>query len=133
MNVYDFFKDTYETPTVKADRYTIRPRNTRVPYLENHPRSDSTVRIIRDKHHNVLPSIVGMYPPRSDDTDKHQLYCASMLLLFRPWRHLETLKDDGTSWSDEFDEFCDEASPHTLNMMENIQYLHRSEAAAEEE
>lgn len=88
--------------------------------------------MVRDAHHNMLPNIVGIYPPRNDDPDRHELYCALMLMLFRPWRSIEMLKTDHVSWTSEFENYAQQIDQRTLDLMDNLQYLHRSEAAAQD-
>lgn len=59
-------------------------------------------------------------------------YCASMLLLLKPWRSVSCdLKREDQSWQDAFDEFKQLASGHTLNIIDNIQFYYKARAAAD--
>lgn len=99
-NMYSFVKDTYEDVPHRNAR---RPGN-QVPYLSSHPQRKTSVRHIRHKGHNCLPDFTGQYLPRSNDPDMHDLYCASMLILFKPWRNFSDLQN-GYSWADALTEF----------------------------
>ncbi|KAG1866095.1 hypothetical protein F4604DRAFT_1585958 [Suillus subluteus] len=67
-----------------------RPRNARVQYLSTHPKYGVRQRIICSQGHNTLPNFIGRYFPRQDDPDIYDFYCASMLLLLKPWRDIAT-------------------------------------------
>jgi len=116
-NVLDFFVDTYETELTKADREAEllnedvyrgpgRPRNPRVRYLTSHPKSGTVHRVIRSPGHRNLPNFLGRWFPRNDDETIHDYYCASMLVLLKPWRDLTTdLKLPTESWAASFERF----------------------------
>jgi len=105
--------------------------HARFPYLPEHPAHDTHVRIIRTQGHNTLPNFIGTKFPKSDDANEHNLYCASMLMLLKPWRDLETdLKASTETWTDAFSRFKGQASQMTLNVLAGIQYYHESERDA---
>src|ERR1700722_8779467 len=111
-NVFNFFVDTYEKPisqrelqketreiSLLASNGPGRPPHDRFRYLPNHPKHKVIQRIKRMIGHNNLPNIIGRYFPRRDDPDTYQFYCASMLLLLKPWRNIETdLKSPSQTW-----------------------------------
>lgn len=78
--------------------------------------------------HNTLPNFIGRYFPRSDDPDIYPFYCASMLMLLKPWRDLTAdLKDASESWPDAFIRFKASAPKTVLDIDEdnNIDRQHR--------
>lgn len=126
-NVYDFIKDTYE----EVVRRNTAPEN-QIPYLSSHPHTKTCVRRIRHKGHNCLPDFMGQYLPRSNDPDVHELYCATVLMLFKPWWRFSDLHE-GQTWSNALTEFRQTAAPHILRMITNIQLRYSCEDAAEAE
>lgn len=108
-----------------------RPRGTQIPYLDQHPRFATAVRQVRSNGHNTLGYIAGPFPPRSDDSDQSDLYYASMLVLFKPWRTLDDLKAGDESWSSAFTRLQSTASERVRRMIDGIQYYHTSGDAAQ--
>ena len=144
-SVLDFFVDTYETELTKADREAEllnedvhrgpgRPRNPRVRYLTGHPKSSTVHRVIRSPGHRNLPNFLGKWFPRNDDETIRDLYCASMLVLLKPWRDLNTdLKLPTESWAASFEAFCTSATPKVRRALSGIQYFHECESAAQKD
>lgn len=137
FNFFDYHTETYEckpvsstTETDQGRRARGRPRGTQISYLEGHPRCATTVRQVRSTGHNTLGYIAGPFPPRNDDGDQSDLYYASMLALFKPWRTLDDLKTAEDSWSMAFRQFQTTASHKVLRMMDGIQYYYSSADAA---
>jgi hypothetical protein len=110
-----------------------RPPNERVTYLKEHPRYKTHHRIVRSMGHNTLPSIVGPFFPRRDDPDIRAYYCASMVALLKPWRHLCTLKGAKDTWEDAFGSLLKQASRRDLDVLSGIQHYYDSRSAAERE
>ena len=120
-NVLEFFVDMYEDnlPKVSGERRDSRPHHTklrgrpahaRVPYLPSHPQHQKKQRVVRPHHHRILPNIVGRWFPKRDPTlPQHAYYCASMLMLLKPWRSLDDLKPHGQTWVQAFDDFYEQA------------------------
>lgn len=69
-------------------RETENSRNTRIHYLPPHPSSAAHCRVLRKSHHRHLPSFIGASFPSaiSGDTETHELYLSTMLILFKPWK-----------------------------------------------
>ena len=98
-NIISFFTDTYERRKSSNEQaedesaqdlpfstpHRGRPRNEWVSYHREHPRSQTVYRVIRSKNHNNLPNFVGQKFPQSNDPETHSFYCASMLMLLKPW------------------------------------------------
>src|ERR1700721_1880275 len=83
--------------------------------------------------HNNLPNIIGRWFPRRDERESHSFYCASMLLLLKPWRSIESdLKLPDQSWEEAFDEFMLTTSRTYRTLLSGIQYFHDCETSAKE-
>ena len=120
-NVIQFFSDTYELRILQNDKLLTnedadhhddvrilrrgRRRNDRVYYLPSHPKAKSMYRVIRTIGHNNLPNVIGRRLPSREDPDTYDFYCASILMLLKPWRQLCDLKGSSESWSDAYSRF----------------------------
>ncbi|KZT03542.1 uncharacterized protein LAESUDRAFT_615749, partial [Laetiporus sulphureus 93-53] len=71
----------------------------------------------------------GQYFPRRDDPDKHEYYCASMLLLFKPWHQVQDLKGEFLTWQEALRYFSQQVSDVTLAQMSNIEHYHKCKNA----
>ena len=81
--------------------------------------------------HHALPNFIGSKFPHEDDADDQDMYCASMLMLLKPWRDLASdLKGTDETWEAAFNEFRRAASTKELNILSSIQYFHKCERAA---
>ena len=143
-NVIDFFVHTYEMPLKKDNisgdsqfssdgvhRKRGHPSHEHVPYLPNHVKSQIKQRVIRGAGHNNLPNFIGRYFPPRDDPDQFPFYCASMLMLLKPWRKIETdLKKASESWELAFDAFLQTVPVHIHNILSGIQYYHQCRSSA---
>lgn len=141
-SVMDFFTNTYEEGVNNRDREHVlestsargRPRSQRSQYMDGHPRATTHVRVVRAAGHNTLPNFVGSRFPRNDDEDIHDFYCASMLMLLKPWRNLANLKNPSMSWSDAFSQFVGQSTQRDIHKtLSGIQLYHRSFAAVQED
>jgi len=122
-NVVSFFTDSYERrlrhvddvddeQTMTSIRRKGRPRNEHVKYNANHPKWKSVERIIRCQPHT------------------NDFYCASMLMLLKPWRNLrDDLKASSESWATAFETFRETVSTETHGILSGIGYLHDCESA----
>ena len=148
-NVLDFITETYDQKITRTSREKSgedvdrdgdtedcprgRPANDRVPYRPNHPKHANVQRVVRSTGHNTLPNIIGKYLPRNDDRETYPFYCASMLVLLRPWRDMAVdLKRENETWEAAFDEFVRTTTPRIRRVISNIQYFHACENAAQE-
>ena len=143
-SVLDFFVETYEAEITKADREADlfedtyrgpgRPRNPCIRYLDSHPKSGSVHRIIRSQIHRNLPNFLGRWFPRNDDQEIYDFYCASMLLLLKPWRNITIdLKSSTESWASAFGRFHESAGLRARRVLSGIQYFHECESAAQKD
>lgn len=147
-NLVQFIADTYEdqpdpatqSPPVEAHSAESgasgsgRPRNERIRYQNGHPRHDKIVRVVRSMGHNNLANFIGGHTiPRSDDPEIYDYYCASILVLLKPWRDLaRDLKQPNETWADAFAAFKTNTDTHTRRMIDGFQYYHECESAAKE-
>ena len=133
----DYFLDTYDGEEIKPSpavdcekRAGGRPRSIRFPYQASSGRT-ARCRIVRQCGHETLPHIVGQWFPKNNDADCQELYCASILLLLKPWNNIGELRGGETSFANAFDQFIFSANGRTRRVIENIQYYHEcSEKAA---
>ena len=125
-NVMQFIADSYE------DHSACRAVN-RVPYLSTHPQQKSKIRVIRHKEHNCIVKLQGRRLPRSDRQDDRNLYCASILMLFCPWRNLVDIKGGYETWEDAYEAFTNGTNQTIRDMISNIQQRYRAEDAATRE
>ena len=123
--------DTSVNVTVENDhegrvcgQFTGRPQNEHVKYQEGHPCCESAQQVLRSRHHNMLPSIVRSYFPRSDDQDIYSFYCVGMLGLFKLWRKLQNLKQPKEMWEEAFQVFMHTASQQMYEILDGIQYYY---------
>ena len=70
---------------------------------------------------NVL---IGPAVPRRDKPDVYERYCRLMLILFKPWRKAQDLRDTGEKWSEAFARFNVTSSLGCKSLMDNMQILH---------
>jgi hypothetical protein len=141
MNMAEFFTNTWEheakdteEPVDHNDQHRRpgRKPNTRVSYLDEHPCKGKLTRVVRTSGHNTLPDFVGKWFPRGDDPDSHPFYCACMLLLLKPWRDVATdLKEADETWKEALDKFKSASSKKVLDILENTQYFHECQTAAD--
>ena len=144
FSVYDFYLETWESynsdPSVHYDddyfsqehKARGRPKTERIPYLSTHPAFASKARVIRSTHHNNLPNFVGSHFPRNNDSTKYTFYCATMLMLLKPWRQInKDLKNQNETWQHAFTTFVQSTSQRNRDILNNIQYYHECRSAAE--
>ncbi len=143
-SVFQFFTDTYDTEVKPSEREDVaqttsdqqrrpgRPRNLRCRYIAGHPCQPTKQRILRSAGHRNLLNVVGRWFPRSDDPDGRDAYCASMLLLLKPWREPRSdLKADHISWEEAFAAFMCTATQSDRYVVSGAQYFHECALAAE--
>ena len=141
----DYFVGTYEVdipageqnarthnPAVGDERRGPgRPRNTRIRYLQSHPKANSAHRVLRSPTHRTLPNFIGRWFPRSDEEETRPFYCASTIALLKPWRNLKTdLKRPDQTWEAAFEDFLIQASWKDKRVIAGLQYFHECASAA---
>ena len=67
--------------------------------------------------------------PTSTNTEEHAKYCRLMLLLFKPWRTIDDLRGQHSSWPLAFAEFMESCSPYVRNVLKNLDVLHECKSA----
>ena len=134
-NVLWFFKNTYEelmSRSANEDTEHRRPHNMQVPYLSNHPSHNTLQRVVRSCDTNNLVNFVGPWFARRDDPENGDYFYASMILLFRAWRHIETdLKRVDETWQQSFMRMENAMTRKEQQMLDNIQYYYHCKKAAD--
>ena len=71
---------------------------------------------------------------RNDDAIKQSLYCATILMLLKPWRDIAVdLKRPDENWDHAFNSFFQSTSQRNQDIIDNIQYYHECRNAAQHE
>lgn len=137
FTILSFFINTYEEDQGRgSDSCSTRGqvKNPRIPYRSSHWKFNKKTRVLRSDGHRNLPNIIGQWFPRRDTGENYHYYCASMLMLLKPWRNLRTdLKDENESWESAFENFVanhgeEENVKFTLS---NIQFFHECDSAVQ--
>ena len=87
--------------------------------MQNHPLYE-THQVGISKPKNLIPNFAGGSLPRCDRGDR-EYYCATMLTLFKPWRHGKNLKEDDQSWDEAFTNY--KFTPRQTELMRFF-YIH---------
>ncbi|KAJ3521770.1 hypothetical protein NMY22_g12176 [Coprinellus aureogranulatus] len=111
---------TEQEPNADVAPRRSRPRHERIPYLPSFGNA-KRCRIRRAANHETLPRYIGRWFPRANDPATHELYCASMLLLLKPWRTLADLKAEEDTFYQAFQAMMRSAAPWMKTVVENIQ------------
>ncbi|KAJ3572998.1 hypothetical protein NP233_g2711 [Leucocoprinus birnbaumii] len=122
----DFMLDTYEGKHARDDGEQRRGRrpNTRVGYLGDERKH--RCRIVRRAGHETLPEFIGKWLPRNDRPEDRELYCASILVLFKPWRSWSDIPNESNSFDSEFCSFITTSPLRIRRIIDNIQYYYTS-------
>ncbi|KAK4704722.1 hypothetical protein P7C70_g1483, partial [Phenoliferia sp. Uapishka_3] len=131
------FVARYEVITKAGDRLNSRgartgySANRRYDFTKSHPRFKSHRQ--RERTQPIIPRIEGRSVPRRDHPDPkvREWYAKSILILFKPWRTLDDLKEGSESWENALARF--DAPPEVQCFIENLQFLHRMKEDAENE
>ncbi|KIL64897.1 hypothetical protein M378DRAFT_162770, partial [Amanita muscaria Koide BX008] len=98
-SLWDFVANTYqgesESEATSKGPHTEnkrgRPPNPHIPSQEKGSKPTRR-RVIRTPGHEHLIRFVGRWFPRNDEATERELYCATILMVFQPWRNLSDLK-----------------------------------------
>ncbi len=83
--------------------------------------------------YDVVPLLLCPTIPRKEDNENKTDYAKLILLLFKSWRELSKIKDEGSNWEECLVTFLSNASPWILKLIDNIECLKKSQDDAEEE
>jgi hypothetical protein len=108
-----------------------RPFNARSRYRTGHPCEKTHVRMARTAGHRYLPSFVGASFAAHNQTTDRSLYCASMMVLFRPWNTWDDVIQWSFSWEANFDQFLATSPNRIVQQIRNTQLQRESKEAAE--
>ena len=115
MNLFDFILNTYEDI-----EHAHAVSDGVVPYLPG-SRKRRKVRVVRPHAQEVVPEVIGGWPPALDDCGDKGLYEASILLLFCPWRDIKHLKNGHDTFADAFMDFEKRMPNDVRERIDNIQ------------
>ncbi|KAJ7079216.1 hypothetical protein C8R43DRAFT_835417, partial [Mycena crocata] len=71
-----------------------------------------------------VPVPIGPAIPRRDREVSREKHARLMLILFKPWRHAEDLREHGQTWSVAFELFLLTCSDQIKYCIDNMQILH---------
>ncbi|KAJ7167185.1 hypothetical protein C8R43DRAFT_825937, partial [Mycena crocata] len=71
-----------------------------------------------------VPVPIGPAIPRRDQENSREKHARLMLILFKPWRHAEDLRQADQTWSEVYQEFLRTCSDQILFRIKNMQILH---------
>ncbi|KZS86366.1 hypothetical protein SISNIDRAFT_396934, partial [Sistotremastrum niveocremeum HHB9708] len=80
------------------------PAGVPLHFMTSHSQHMSHHVILLEEVDSYVPNFIGPALPRQDGSD-HELYAATMLTLFKPWRKKKDLKDDDSTWLSTFESF----------------------------
>ena len=130
-NYLDFLLGTYDGKKKDDTAAHGRPLNARVPYRDDDARGNRC-RIVRSSGHETMPYVPGQWFPKRDETKVTQLYEATMLAFFKPWRTVKELKSELQSFEDAFDDFMSGTTEDDRFTMQNIAFYHECAKGAQE-
>ncbi|KAG0701017.1 hypothetical protein DFH29DRAFT_806865, partial [Suillus ampliporus] len=104
-----------------ASERTVRKHGRRsflrARFDEQHNQFNSHVLRLREK--KVIPVLLGDAIPRSDRSpESYECYCRAMMMLFKPWRDLQSLKGTNETWSEAFE--TETFEPRLLSVIRNM-------------
>jgi hypothetical protein len=79
---------------------------------------------VRLRKRVVVPVPIGPALPRRDQPEGRTRYCRLMLILFKPWRGVVDLREEGESWESTFDAFVLTMDSAHRKVVDNMQILH---------
>lgn len=126
MNFFDFILGTYDAP---LPRNLENLKSARIPYLSG-TRRDSRCRVMQtDDRLDILPNIVGGWFPRHDRVRSRELYCLTILAVLKPWRTLNDLALDKSSFEAAYEDFL-AVNPALHDFIDNVQHYYVCHDAA---
>lgn len=141
-NLVTYFTELYETCTTATtilcetlaccrDFVNANPHpGARISYLSDHPHYSTRHCAVCQLDHNNLPNFIGPYFCKQDDDESSDLFFASMLMLFKPWRKLEEdLKRATETWKEAFEHWLLTTLCMVHRMMDNIQYYYECQCS----
>ena len=138
LNFYDFIWKIDKRKKRKSND-TIsnkgRPKSQTYNLINKHLQSESHE--LFEKKEEEVAIILGTSIPRKNDSDNRGLYCKLLLSLFKPFRSITDLINNEMSWDESFRNYMslleNEKNIRILKLINNIEYLKKSENDAEEE
>ncbi|KAJ3562467.1 hypothetical protein NP233_g9554 [Leucocoprinus birnbaumii] len=127
FTLYDFETETYDGVIIPEDH----PISTSGPKLQQriHYRPElksSRCRIVKRKGHETRANFIGRWFPRNDAPEERELYCAMVMVVFRPWRDLASLRPEGSTFDQEFQQWEQTVPREIRRRLTNVQFYHES-------
>lgn len=116
INLFDFILNTYEATRNRCNSTNM----VCVHYLPGTGK-ENKVRVVWPSCQETVPEMCGGWPPALEDCEDREVYEASMLLLFDPWRNLKKLKNGHDSFGKAFAEFEGRMSIQVRERIDHIQ------------
>ncbi|KAG1811909.1 hypothetical protein EV424DRAFT_1327332 [Suillus variegatus] len=77
-------------------------RLPRAKFAQGHTQGGTHILHFRKKF--VVPVLLGNTIPRPDQSDEeYALHCRAMMVLFKPWQNLKSIKGDNENWTDAYE------------------------------
>lgn len=120
MSFFDFVIGTYERPA--RDLPARWKPDVHVHYRSGYKPTKHRVR--RPPNHEQLPRIGGHWFPPNNEPKRYEFYAASMLMLLKPWRTLDSLRDGDKTFASAFRTFVQHTTRQNLRILDVIQAYH---------
>ncbi|KIM91126.1 hypothetical protein PILCRDRAFT_1329 [Piloderma croceum F 1598] len=127
INLFDFILNTYE-----AGRNKSNSTNTVFVHYLPGTGKGTKGRVVRPSRQEIVPEMLGGWPPALDSCEDREMYEASMLLLFNPWQNLKELKNGHNSFGKAFAEFEGIMSSEVREKIDHIQSYYECEGGNQE-
>ena len=105
----------------KCQTFPLHPDHTQSERKAHRLRSDTA------KYYIPVP--IGPALPRRDRVHLYARYCRLMLILFKPWRGVDDLRDDGQTWPSAFEAFLETCGQNIKRILNNMQVMHECKDA----
>jgi len=109
----------------KCQTFPLHPDHTQSNRKAHRLRSDAA------KYYIPVP--IGPAFPRRDREHLYARYCRLMLILFKPWRVVDDLRDDGQAWPSAFETFLETCDQNVKRVLDNMQVMHECKDAKDVE
>ncbi|KAJ3539217.1 hypothetical protein NM688_g6398 [Phlebia brevispora] len=109
-----------------------RRRRPSCELLADHPEHSRRHLKVLHPQRRCIAVPIGPALPRRDRREIYARYCRLMLILFKPWRSADDLRNTGQTWEDAFSEFEKSAPEFAQKMIYNIQFLYECKDSRED-
>ncbi|KAJ7831616.1 hypothetical protein B0H14DRAFT_2365079 [Mycena olivaceomarginata] len=96
----------------------------RVSFRKDHLESETHTIKVRPYLKRKVPVPIGPALPRRDTPTTAQKHARLMLILFKPWRDADDLRDANQTWLEAYEQFLPTCSQEVIDCINNMQLLH---------